>query len=238
MKSAIFVAAALAVGGCSAGKAESGGPMVSRDFPVGAFDKIEVSGPFDVAVTTGGTPQVNVRGSGKLVEKMVVEVEGSTLKIHPEKRSGWFGGFQWSGGKAQVSVSVPMLTAAAIAGSGDVQVDRINGQSFAGEVAGSGSLLVQDVRVQDLKLEIAGSGQVKAIGQAADARYQIAGSGDIQAGKVAAQQARVEIAGSGNIVAHATKTAQVDIAGSGDVRVTGGGKCTVSKAGSGNVECS
>lgn len=238
MKLTILVAVALAIGGCSVGKAESGGPTVSKGFPVGAFDKIEVAGPFDVIVTTGGQPSVNARGSSKLIERMVVEVDGSTLRIHPQKRSGLFGGFSWSGGHAQVTVSAPALVAASIAGSGDVQVNRINGRSFAGEIAGSGNLRLAEVRVEDLQLSIAGSGKAEAAGQAAQARYEIAGSGDIEAARVAVQDARAEIAGSGNIAANAAKTARVDIAGSGNVRVTGGAKCSVSKAGSGNVECS
>jgi hypothetical protein len=238
MRSTILVAAALAVGACSAGKAESGGPVVSRAFPVGSFDKIEVAGPFDVAVTTGGQPAVSARGSAGLVDKMVVKVDGSTLKIHPEKRSGWFGKSGWSGAKAKVTVSVPMLDGAAVAGSGDLQVDRVDGSSFAGEVAGSGNLRLAQLRVQNLKLEIAGSGNVQAAGQATEARYEIAGSGDIQASRVTTQQARAEIAGSGKIEAHAARNAQIDIAGSGNVRITGGGKCTISKAGSGNVDCS
>lgn len=236
---AMVVAAALALGGCGVSKAKDGGPDISRNFPVGAFDRIEVAGPFDVSVTTGGQPSVNARGSQKLLEKMVVEVDGTTLRIHPEKNKGWFGtGFQWSGGKAQVAVSVPMLTGASILGSGAVDVNRVNGHRFDGEIAGSGNLRLGEVQVQELELGIAGSGEASAAGRAAQARYEIAGSGNIAADKVATDQARAEIAGSGNIDVNARSTAQVDIAGSGNVRVTGGAKCSISKAGSGNVQCS
>jgi len=228
-----------ALSACGVSKAEDGGPTTSRNFPVGGFTKIEVAGPFDVDVSTGGQPAVAAQGPQKLLEKMVVEVDGNTLKIHPEKRSGWFGsGFRWSGGKARVTVSVPMIEGAAIAGSGDVRVNRVNGPSFAGSIAGSGNLRIGEVNVQDLRLEIAGSGEASAAGQAARARYEIAGSGDIQAGQVASEQVTADIAGSGNIQANARGTAKVGIAGSGDVRVTGGAKCSVSKAGSGKVECS
>ena len=228
-----------ALSACGTGNAQDSGAVGSRSFPVGNFERIEVSGPFEVTVTTGSQASVAARGPGQLLEKMVVEVDGKTLKIRPERKSGWFGGgFQWSGGKAQVSVSAPMLSAAAIAGSGDLQVNRVTGQRFDGSVAGSGNLRIGEVRVQDLRLEIAGSGEASAAGQAAQAHYEIAGSGDIRAGQVRSDQIRVEIAGSGNIEANARSTARVDIAGSGDVRVTGGAKCSVSKAGSGNVQCS
>lgn len=231
--------AAAALSACSVGNAEDGGPATARNFPVGAFSKLEVAGPFDVDVTTGGQPGVRVNGPSKLVEKMVVEVQADTLVIRPEKRTGWFSrGFRWSGGKAQVAVSVPMLTRASIAGSGDIDINRIAGQSFSGEIAGSGNMRVADLRVESLRFGIAGSGKLAAVGQARQAHYEIAGSGDIQADRVASEELKVEIAGSGNVAANARSTASVEIAGAGDVRVTGGAKCSVSKAGSGNVRCS
>lgn len=233
------MAAAIALSACTVSKAEDGGPTTSRTFPVGGFTKIEVAGPFDVDVTTGGQPNVAAQGPQKLLDRMVVEVDGSTLRIHPEKRTGWFrSGSRWSGGKARVAVSAPMIEAASIAGSGDVRVNRVSGPRFAGSIAGSGNLRIGEVRVEDLRLEIAGSGEASAAGQAARARYEIAGSGDIRAGQVASAEISADIAGSGNIEANARDTAKVGIAGSGDVRVTGGAKCSISKAGSGNVECS
>jgi hypothetical protein len=240
--SVLFATAALAFGlaACSHERAEDGGPATARNFTVPSFDKIEVAGPYSVEVTTGGQPRVTAQGPAGIVNKMVVEVEGDTLKIHPEKRSGSMFGWGSSGshGNARVAVSVPMLTAAAIGGSGEIAVNRIATQDFHGAVAGSGGLRLPQVEVQSLALEIAGSGGVTAAGRAGDAKYHIAGSGDINAERLAVQQAHLEIAGSGNIQANASSSAKVEIAGSGNVRVTGGAKCTIDKAGSGDVQCS
>ncbi len=226
--------------GCSTGQAQATGPDSSRSFNVAAFDRIEVAGPFAVQVTTGGQRSVRAQGPSDVLERMVVEVDGRTLRIHPEKRRGLFGGWNsgGAGGTVRVAVSVPMLNAAAIAGSGNIAVDRIDAQSFSGSVAGSGELRLPQVEVRSLRLEIAGSGDAMAAGRAAEGHYEIAGSGDIQAARVATDQARVEIAGSGNVEANARSAARVEIAGSGNVRVTGGARCSIDKVGSGNVECS
>jgi hypothetical protein len=228
----------LALSGCTAGQAQDGGPTVQRQFAVGAFDKLEVAGPYDVTVATGGQPSAQARGSEKLLEHTMVEVKNGTLHIYPKRENNWFGGFRWSGGKAVFQVTVPMLTAAAVAGSGNINVNRVQTGEFAGSVAGSGNLGIGQLQVQKLGLEIAGSGAATAAGRAAEARYEIAGSGDIDAGRLQVERLKAEIAGSGNIRAHASASADVDIAGSGDVEVTGGAKCNVSKAGSGDVRCS
>ena len=235
----IAAAAAAALTACNTNRdhEEGGGPTVNRTYQVGAFDRIEVAGPYDVTVTTGSGPTVAASGREKDIEKMVVEVDGTTLRIHTRKRKMNFG---WSNrGKVTLQVSVPALAAAGIAGSGNINVDKVAGDNFSGEVAGSGNISLAQVEVKQIKMAIAGSGEIRAgAGRALAADYEIAGSGDIGADSLVAETARVSIAGSGNVRAHATRLASVDIAGSGDVDLKGGAKCTVSKHGSGNVRCS
>ena len=233
------IAAATATSACGKDRAEDGGPTVSRNYQVGAFTEIEVAGPYDVDVRTGANPSVSATGSQKLLERTVVEVRNGKLLIRPEREKGFFN-FGWSShGKARMSVTVPELHGATIAGSGGIKVDQVKGDSFKGTVAGSGGLDVATLEVEELKLAIAGSGEVRTgKGRAQKASFDIAGSGDIDARGVQAEQADVSIAGSGNVVANATGTADVSIMGSGDVEVTGGAKCSVNKSGSGNVRCS
>jgi hypothetical protein len=233
-----MVAAAAASAGCAEDRQETAGPPTTRNYQVGAFDRLEVAGPYDVTVTTGSAPSVRASGGERAIERMVVEVKGGTLLIHPVKRSGF--NFGWSKSHpVKLTVTVPTLAGAEIAGSGDISVNKVAGDSFEAGVAGSGNLQLGEINVKRLKAGIAGSGEINAgRGRAAVADYEIAGSGDIDGGAVIAETASVSIAGSGNVSAHATGTASVDIAGSGDVRVTGGAKCSVSKAGSGNVQCS
>ena len=235
---AAAIAAAAAASGCARDRQEPAGPATTRNFQVGAFERLEVAGPYDVTVATGGAPSVRASGGERAIERMVVEVKGGTLKIHPRKRSGIH--FGWSKAHpVKLTVTVPSLAAAEIAGSGDIEIDKIAGDSFEAGVAGSGNLRLGEVSVKKLRAGIAGSGAIHAgRGRASEASYEIAGSGDIDGAAVVAETASVSIAGSGNVAAHATATASVEIAGSGDVRVTGGAKCSVSKAGSGNVHCS
>jgi hypothetical protein len=236
---AAVIAASAATSACGHDRSEGAGPTVSRNYQVGNFQAIEVAGPYDVQVRTGGNPSVSASGGEKLLERTVVEVRGDKLVIRPEEQRGWFH-FGWSSsGKASFTVTVPQLSGATIAGSGNIKVDKVQGASFAGDVAGSGGLIIAAMDVQNLNLSIAGSGGVKAgAGRAQSAEYEISGSGDVDASAIQTQQAKVSIAGSGSVRAHSSGTADVSIMGSGDVEVAGGAKCNVSKQGSGNVRCS
>ena len=240
MKRAIalgITAAALAASGCSEARSENGGPTVERNYQVGSFDKIELAGAYDATVRTGSAPSVHARGNEKAIENLEVVVENNVLVIRHKKRAS----FSWGskGGKVALTVTVPNLRGAELAGSGDIKVDRVAGDSFDGGIAGSGNLKVDRIEVGSLKLSIAGSGNAEVgSGRAKNAEYNIAGSGGINAKGVAVETASVSIAGSGDIDAHASNTASVNIMGSGDVELTGGAKCSVSKAGSGNARCS
>jgi hypothetical protein len=236
---AASLAAATATAGCAQSRGESAGPATTRNYQVGGFERIEVGGPYEVSVTTGAAPSVRASGAEKAIERMIVEVRDGTLRIYTRKRSGMNFGWSDSRHPVKLAVTVPSLTAAEIAGSGSIAVDKVAGDSFDAGVAGSGELRLGQVDVKRLKAGIAGSGGINAgQGRASVADYEIAGSGDIEAGALVAEVASVAIAGSGEVTANATGTAKVDIAGSGDVRMSGGAKCTVSKAGSGNVHCS
>jgi hypothetical protein len=234
-----IVAAAAASAGCARAHGESGGPTVERSYPVGGFERIDVAGSYDVQVHTGAAPSVHAKGPEKDLERLVIEIKGDRLLIHSREDHGMFHLGWRSHGKISINVTVPQLSGADLAGSGDLRIDNVRGDHFAGNLAGSGGLSLDNVEVKALDFSVAGSGSVQgAKGSAQNVSLNIAGSGDIDAKGIVSQTASVSIAGSGNVAAHATNTASVSVMGSGDVDLTGGAKCEISKLGSGDVRCS
>jgi hypothetical protein len=232
-------ALALLAGGCHLGghaEARDAGPAVDRTFPVGAFDRIAVAGPYDVTVKTGGQPGVSARGGQAVLDDTEVVVENGVLKIKPKSR---FGNWHWGkDNQVRMTVNAAAIRGATIAGSGGIDIDRAGGSEFKGEIAGSGDLAIGALEASSAAFSVAGSGGVRAVGKVAKLAVSIAGSGDVDLSALTATDASVSIAGSGNVRAHATGTADVSVMGSGDVEVTGGAKCSVSKHGSGDVRCS
>ena len=235
-----LVIALLATAGCTQfnrAEARDAGPTVDRTYQVAAFDRIEAGGPYDVTVTSGGQPGVTARGGANFLDETEVTVVDGLLRIRPKKKN-----LRWSwsddDSKVRMTVTTGALRGAAIAGSGNMRVDRVSGGDFKGAVAGSGNLSIDRVDAGKAAFSIAGSGEVRAAGKAQSLDVNIAGSGDVDLSGLEAVAADVSIAGSGNVRARATGTAAVSIMGSGDVVMTGGAKCSVSKQGSGNVRCS
>ena len=234
---AAAVIAASALTGCGQSHA-SDGPTVSRNYPVGNFQQIEVAGPYDVMVQTGANPGVSAQGGQSTLDRTEVTVEGDKLVIRP-KGHGLFNFSFGSHHKVVFNVTVPQLSSATLAGAGDLNVNAVHGDSFEAALAGAGDIGIGSVDVKSLKLSMTGAGDAKiGSGKAEIAEYSAVGAGTIDARGVVTQNAKVTIAGSGEVHANATGAAVVDVMGSGDVDVTGGAKCSVTKHGSGDVRCS
>ena len=231
-----IIAAAMTAAGCSEAHSQSGGPAVERDFKVGDFSRIELRGAYDTTVRTGSAPSVRAKGNEDAINDLEVAVHGDKLVISHKKRNG----ISWKRhGKLELTVSVPSLRSAELAGAGDIRIDRIKGDSFEGQINGAGDLHVDTVEVGSLKLAISGAGNATAKGGSArTVDYSIAGAGDIHAKDVKSETASVSVAGAGGVSANASKTASVSIMGAGSVDLTGGAKCSVSKMGPGSVNCS
>lgn len=236
----IAVALPIAACGTSAAGDDDGTPGIpaqgsgtTRTFAVADFTAVAARGPDDVDVRVGPGFSVRADGDAELLNHLKISRDGATLKISRVSKSGW----NWTGKGARIAVTLPRLTEAVTAGSGDMTVDRVEGASFKGVGAGSGSLSVAALRVDKAELSLAGSGDVRLAGTAKALSAAIAGSGDIEAGDLKAQTADVSIAGSGSLTARVDGPAKVSVVGSGDVDLGSGARCQTSKMGSGSVRC-
>ena len=226
----------IAMGGDSGDRAAASGAGSTRNFAVTDFNSVELAGADDVDVSVGPAFSVRAEGPSEELDRLEIRKTGSTLSIG-RKRDG---NFDWGGRDrkaVKVFVTMPAIAAAALAGSGDMRIDKVAGGDFTGALAGSGDLSVAEITADSAKLEIAGSGGIAAKGAVRKLSMAIAGAGDIDARGLTATGADVSIAGSGNASATVNGPASVSIMGSGDVSLGANAKCTTSKMGSGEVRC-
>lgn len=188
----------------------------------------------DVVVRPGAPAAVTVQADRNLLALLVTRVEdgpdGRTLVV------GWQRG---SSVKTQVrpsvTVTAPALATLVVAGSGDLQAERLQGARLAVRVEGSGGVRLTQVAADALSLSVKGSGDIRADGRAQRLSVSIAGSGDVKTDGLPADEVSVGIAGSGDASVHAERSLTVSIAGSGDVVYSGAATLKQSIAGSGSV---
>lgn len=235
--------AMVALGGCNmtadgpAGSGDAGsGQAAVRTFDVESFDSVSLGGSDDVIVTVGGAPSVRAEGDSEALERLDIRVEGGNLKIGV-KRGNWSWDPRSERRRVTIHVTVPSLAAASIGGSGDMRIDKVEGEAFTASIGGSGDMEIASLQTGRADFSIAGSGGIKAAGKVQKTSLSIAGSGDIDGGGLESGTLAVSLVGSGDIHARAMERAEVSLMGSGDVLISGTAKCKVSKIGSGDVRC-
>jgi hypothetical protein len=197
------------------------------------FRAVSLSGPDDVVISRGARYAVKVEGDKASVDQLSLSVEDGTLRIG--RRDGWMGG---GGRGARVQVTLPVLEAVSLTGSGDMRVDRLDGQQVRIEMVGAGDLDVGLVQADAADVSLTGAGDLKIAGKARSATLRTAGAGDISADGLATEQVKLDLIGAGDVTVRASKAAEISIVGPGKAQVIGTAACRISKTGPGEAICS
>lgn len=208
---------------------------VDMVYPLTAFNEVSSIGSQDVMISQGDVFAVRAEGPANRIEDLEAVVEDGRLVIRP-RRGG--PNIRLTGhDDVTFHVTMPTIDRVALAGSGDVEVDRVTGPGFTGLVEGGGELVIRDLGTDWVELSVDGSGDLAVSGTTREARLSIRGSGEVDAEGLDTTTASITIDGSGEASLEVAERAEVTVNGSGDVDVTGPGLCAVTINGSGDVTC-
>jgi hypothetical protein len=207
-----------------------------RSYSVTDFDRVQVEGPYRVTVTTGLASGARVEGSPEAIERLSVEVLGTTLRVRANQ-SAWGGYPGDRAGPVSITLTTRDLRAAAVVGSGSLDVDRTRGLRVDLSVNGSGRLAVMAMEADNLVIGLLGGGRITLAGRARQLKATIRGSGDLAAAELRVDDAQLVADTAGNVSVGVARTARVTATGPGDVEILGTPSCTVEAKGSGEVHC-
>lgn len=210
------------------------GKLATETRALPEFQAIELSGSMDLKVRQGSPQSVQVQADDNLLPLLETVVEGGGADARLNLK--WK---RWQSistrSKVVVTVVVPKLSAVALKGSGDLQLDAFNTPALKLAISGAGDARIKDLATDEMVLSLSGSGNVAGQGKATRLKISIAGSGDVRLADLQSDEVRVSIAGSGDAAVNAQKSLDVSIAGSGDVSYVGSPSVKSSVAGSGSI---
>lgn len=210
---------------------------------------IELNAPVDLNVRYGPQPALVVRGEQRLLQNIETVASGDTLRISTR------GLLLRHRQPLEVEVTLPMLDALSVDGSGDTRVNGFSGERIAVSLNGSGSVqfngryreasaslhgsgdLSLDAGNSDsIEAELVGSGAMNLAGATRRFKLDASGSGTLDAERLRAEEAELRQTGSGNASVTVRDTVSASVSGSGDIDVHGEPKQrSVSRTGSGTV---
>ena len=232
MNKTLFALAALA----SALLASAPARGAERRFLVVDFERIRVEGPYRVELVTGGPTQAVATGSLAALDRISIEVQGTTLHIRPN-RSAWGGNARGAAGPIAIRIATRTLRAVTVTGGGTLGIRGAKNLRIDLTLSGSGRIDVAGIDADVLAINLAGSGKIGLAGKARQVRASIEGSGDLDGVGLRADDVDIGANTTGTIALTAVRTAKVRAMGSGEVVISGAPACTVSGLAAGNVRC-
>ncbi|WP_075795147.1 GIN domain-containing protein [Massilia putida] len=222
------LAAALAAGAIATTPAsfaqpqDAGTGVATEQRAVTAFSAIELAGPYHVVIDAQAKPSLELTGERKQLAEIETVVRGDTLVVRPVQRNGFFFNFGKRHETVTVRIGAAALKRLTVAGSGDVEIDRIGGERFTLAGNGPGDIHASGA-VRQLTVTSSGSGDLDLHRlKAADVDLALNGPGDVQLSDIGNTLA-VQQAGSGDLKADGLRTAKVTarMRGPGDIKLSG-----------------
>ena len=206
-----------------------------RRYPVTDFDRIVVEGPYVVRVVTGRTTTASANGSQDALDRVSIDVSGTTLRIR--RNNQWVGTPGAQQGVITIALATRNLRSVRLVGPANFEVDGVRGQRVDLTVEGSGRLRAGNIAADTLHLGLRGAGRLELTGRAGILRADIQGTGELAAAGLTADNATLITTTMGNISLAARTSASVTANGLGEIVITGRPACTIRGQGAGQVRC-
>lgn len=169
------------------------------------FNKIRVTGVYELEVQVGEDFSVFTSGKHKDVDGMEVYLKGSTLVLaqDEDKRKG----INFNGRKNKNNSGIRAV----------ITLPSLNGL----DITGIGTGEIKGIKSDRLEVEVAGISDMELSGTCGNLDIDMAGIGELRAEDLKCENVDVDLAGMGDISVYASKSVEADAAGMGNIDVYG-----------------
>ena len=206
----------------------------TRNFGINSFERIRVDGPYKIRLTTGVAPFASASGSVSAIDRVAMQVQGSTLVIHVD-RSSWGGYPGEGGGPVEINVGTHDLKGAWLNGSGSLSISSVKGLTFDLSAQGSGSVAIDQADVDQLRINLSGTASGAVSGKAGKLTAIVRGISSLDASGLASKDATIGAQGPATVKAIVTNAVTIDASGAATIALAGNPACTARLSGSASV---
>lgn len=187
--------------------------------PVGKFANIEVSGGFDVYITSGQEESVAVSASrAEYRESIVVEVKGSTLHIYYKPRSR-----NWSmrNLRLRAYISYKTLEGLQLSGATDARlIDTWKTEKARLDVSGASDLHGK-VEFTEAKVDLSGASDISISGRVGKLKVDASGASEFSSFELYADVCDVQASGASEVKITVQKELYIQASGASDIYYKG-----------------
>jgi hypothetical protein len=192
------------------------GNVVTRDEEITGFDKFDISTSFNAVVNRGDDYQVLIRIDENLVDRLLVEKTGSTLKIGLKPGTSVEGNVVH-----EAEISMPVLTGIELSGASDAEISGFtSSNSLTIDLSGASSLQ-GDIQAGDTTMDASGSSDARLSGSADSLNLDASGASDVDLSEFFVVDANLDVSGASSVTVNLSGRLDVDASGASDVTYLG-----------------
>lgn len=182
----------------------------------GHFTKVHSGGSWEVILTEGDSEEVRIEAKGVELSKVKTEIDGDVLSVGLVKGN-------YNNVKLKFFITYKELEGVKCSGSGTMEVaSPVMTDSFYAALSGSGDIILEKLEAKKLSVGISGSADIAIKSGSVDqAEIKQSGSGDFDGEEFAIGELVVSKSGSGDTNVGDLGKLSVSSSGSGDVTYTG-----------------
>lgn len=195
-RTVLLLAALLIIGltGCQGVGVKGSGNVVEEIRSVPEFERLEVSGAYNLDIIAGEEPGLEISAEDNLIKYITTEVVGNKLSIYNERNIT-------PRKKIKIIVKTPALESISSSGASNIYAESISSLSF--------------------RLELSGAGNIELNGAVDELNVNISGAGNLEAKDLKTNYAKINISGASNADVYVTEKLEAAVSGVGGVSYYG-----------------
>jgi len=199
------------------------GRIVTEDFDIRDFSRVDISHAFNVEVIQSGSYEVAVRIDENLQQHLRIEKRGDTLVIGLKP----YRSYNLRSVTMEAQVHIPDLRGIDASGASDVRVSGFSSaKDFDVDLSGA-SYLDGEITARDMRIEVSGASRVRLRGAAENLYLNASGASNLALEDFPVQDADIELSGASE--ATVVMNGTLDIDASGASRLYFGGSPTMGR---------
>jgi len=226
------------------------GPIVTQEFDVASFDKVEAATVIDVDIVQGDSIKVVAEGNENIMNYLEIKVVNNKLRV--DLVHGSFGNFDM-----KVYVTMPTVSEIEIESTGDIYAEGFTGLrslkvkssstgkfssdgifDIAGDlniVSSSTGSISLDVNCQDIDARISSTGSVTIAGNCTFQTIDLNSTGNYNAYELVSKECVVESSGTGDAKVNVSDDLDVTIRSVGNVYYKGNPRININDSSIGDL---
>ena len=225
--------AVLIIGAACTENARRSGPSgdaVKQDRTVSAFDAVDIGGAFKVVIKQGSQEAVTVEADADIIEKIITEVNGHTLKIYTEKDCCW------DAHEMTIYLTVKDLNYMEISGACELKTEgELRLDNLEMEVSGASEMNL-NLALNKLDMNVSGASEMNLSGSCDNVYMETSGASELDALNFKVSSMTIDASGASDCKVNVVDKLQVEASGATSVRYTGSATVSSNTSGASSIE--